>query len=250
MSDLVTTGAEPDDDGFSSSSLSCSHNYLRWSADRGWVDRDGIVAPSLLLAVKVDEMVRMWRDNIPTDITEKPLPDPATLNAQIPVSEWEEGLDGRPRPPWAHYVVVYLVDPATATKYVYAASTVGAHIAVEQLKENVITMRMLRGARVMVLVEPGSKPMKTKFKMSERPDFRIIDWYTPGDDGGLLAGPTPPQLSGPVTAEATETQPAELEADPISSSPQAKPWVNATLNAMGDVKPTSSEEVLNDKIPW
>jgi len=61
--------------------------------------------------VKVDEILRMWKEDSPTDITEKPLPDPETLNAQIPVSEWEEGVDGRPRPPWAHYVVVYLVDP-------------------------------------------------------------------------------------------------------------------------------------------
>ena len=84
-----------------------------------WVDRDGVTAPSPMLAVKVDEILRMWKDDRPTDITDKPLPDPDELNAQIPVSEWEEGLDGKPRPPWAHYVVVYLVDPETATKYVY-----------------------------------------------------------------------------------------------------------------------------------
>jgi len=133
-----------DNDGFAPSGNNSGrgHDFLRWKAGYGWVDRDGVTAPSPLLAVKVDEILRMWKDDRPTDITEKPLPDPDTLNAQIPVSEWEEGLDGRPRPPWAHYVVVYLVDPETATKYVYAAATVGGHIAVEQLKENVITMRI------------------------------------------------------------------------------------------------------------
>ena len=55
----------------------------------------------------------------------------------------------------------------------------------EQLRENVITMRMLRGARVMPLVALGSKPMKTKFKMSERPDFQIVSWHLAGRGRGL-----------------------------------------------------------------
>jgi hypothetical protein len=162
-----------------------------------------------------------------------------------------------------------LVDPATGTKYVYAAATAGAHIAVEKLKERVITMRLLRGARVMALVELGRAPMKTKYKYkkSERPDFRIIDWYLPGGDGGMLSPPTAPQLPSPAAAkvpatkEAQPTQPSEPKADPISSGPQpqaqrtAKPKppvtvADETLTRMGDVKPVSSEEVLDDKIPW
>ena len=252
MKDLATSprGGEIDDDGFSTSSCSSGRgfDFLRWKAGYGWVDRDGVTAPSPLLAVKVDEILRMWKDDRPTDITEKPLPDPDTLNAQIPVSEWEEGLDGRPRPPWAHYVVVYLVDPETATKYVYAAATVGGHIAVEQLKENVITMRMLRGARVMPLVELSSKPMKTKFKMSERPDFRIVTWLRPGDDGGMLAGPSAPQLAGPAAVEVPTA--TEAKADPISSGPQPKPAINTTLDEMGGAKPVTSREILDDDIPF
>jgi hypothetical protein len=163
MNDLTTPPpGEFDDDGFSvASSSSRGHDFLRWKAGAGWSDRDGVAAPSPMLAVKVDEILRRWKDDRPTDLATKPLPDPDQLNAAIPVSEWEEGPDGRPRPPWAHYVVVYLVNPATATKYIYTAATVGGHIAVEQLKENVLTMRMLRGARVMPLVALSSKPMKT-----------------------------------------------------------------------------------------
>src|SRR6478609_8096617 len=100
MKDLATSprGGETDDDGFSTSSCSSGRgfDFLRWKADSGWVDRDGVTAPSPMLAVKVDEILRMWKDDRPTDITTKPLPDPDTLNAQIPVSEWEEGVDGRP----------------------------------------------------------------------------------------------------------------------------------------------------------
>jgi hypothetical protein len=94
MKDLATSppGGEIDDDGFSTSSCSSGRgfDFLRWKADSGWVDRDGVTAPSPMLAVKVDEILRMWKDDRPTDITEKPLPDPDTLNAQILVSEWEE----------------------------------------------------------------------------------------------------------------------------------------------------------------
>jgi hypothetical protein len=163
--------------------------------------------------------------------------------------------------------VIYLVNPATATKYVYAASTTGAHIAFEQLKESVITMRMLRGARVMPLVELSSKPMKTKFKMSERPHFEIVGWHLPGGEGVLSAQPTP-QLPPAQSAEKTPEKPIEKE-DPISSGlatdpnqlsqsttkpqPQqrkGKPSINATLDAMGNVKPATMAEIIDDQIPW
>jgi hypothetical protein len=269
MSNDVTTppGGGFDDDGFSTSSSSPGrgHDFLRWDADEGWIDRDGVAAPSPMLVVKVDEILRKWTDNSHEDITAKPLPAPDELNAKIPINEWKEGVDGKPRPPWAHHVVIDLVNPATATKYVYAAATVGAHIAYEQLKENVITMRMLRGARVMPLVKLSSRPMRTKYRMSERPHFEIIGWHTPGGDAGALAPPTPPQLPSPSASEAPpaadeapQTVPSEPKSDPISSGPQPKPQhqakpkppVNATFDALSEVKPATSAEILDDDIPW
>ncbi len=257
------------DDGFSSGSSSGrGHDFLRWNAEDQWIDRDGCKAPSPLLAVKAEELLRMWKDDRPIDITVKPLPDPAELNAAIPESEWEKDRDGKLQPPWAHHVAIYLVNPDTATKYVYCSATVGAHIAFEQLRENVATMRMLRNARVMPLVKLSSRPMKTKYKMSERPHFEIIGWYTPGGSGDALAPPTAPQLPGPAaadvppaTTETSQTQPSKRKYDPISSGPQPqpqqethpikpKPPVNAALDAMDDVKPATSAEILDDDIPW
>jgi len=132
------------DDGFSVSSR--SHrvgrgSFLKWNDKQGWIDRDGVAPPSPLLVVGVNEILRRWKDGVAEDIVEKPLPDPDELNAAIPVREWEVGVDGKPRAPWAHTVVVYLVNLATGETYTYAAATVGAHIAVEGLKEAVITMR-------------------------------------------------------------------------------------------------------------
>ena len=249
-----------DDDGFSSGSSSGhGHDFLRWKAEDQWTDRDGCKAPSPLLAVKVDENLRMWKNDRPTDITTKPLPDPDELNAEIPQSEWEKDRDGKLRPPWAHHVAVYLVNPETATKYAYCAASVGAHIAFEQLRENVATMRMLRNARVMPLVKLSSRPMKTKYKMSERPHFEIIGWYTPGSADALVP-PTAPKLPSPAAAETPQPQPGEAKEDPISSGPEpeaserpqpkAKPQVNATLAAMRAVKPATTAEILNDDISF
>jgi hypothetical protein len=264
MANELTTppGASEFDDGFSNAPSQRrvgGGSYLKWNADDGWVDRDGIPAPSPLLVVRINELLRRWKDNVAHDIVEKPLPDRDELNAAIPRSEWEEGVDGKPRPPWAHYVVVYLVNLETAEKYVYAASTIGAHIAYEALREAVVTMRMLRGTRCMPVVELAARPMKTKFKMRERPHFQIIAWKTPGEDASAIpAQPPAPQLTGPTTAEtppAPPTHPSD-KPDPISTGsaqPQRqakpKPPVNATVSAMGDVKPATSAEILDDQIP-
>ena len=266
MSNEITT-PPPDaggfhDDGFSSGSSSGrGHDFLRWNAEDQWIDRDGCAAPSPLLAVKAEELLRMWKDDRPTDITVKPLPDPAELNAAIPESEWEKDRDGKPRPPWAHHVAIYLVNPDTATKYVYCAATTGAHIAVEQLRENVTTMRMLRDARVMPLVELTSRPMKTKYKMSERPHFEIIGWHAPGGDGDALAPPTAPQLPGPVAgcrdaAAAAErgggtTRLAAGLSRSLATSVvnQAACQRDVSMPWMA-VKPATSAEILDDDIPF
>ena len=105
MSNEVTTPPEgPEaDDGFSVSSRSQRvgrGSYLKWNDKQGWVDRDGVAAPSPLLVVGVNEILRRWKDKLAEYIVEKPLPDPDELNAAIPVQEWEAGVDGKPRPPW------------------------------------------------------------------------------------------------------------------------------------------------------
>ena len=62
------------------------------------------------------------------------MPDPEELNSAIPKSEWESGIDGQPRQPWEHVVIVYLVNLGTGEIYTYTAATIGAHIAYDELK--------------------------------------------------------------------------------------------------------------------
>ena len=281
MSNEVTIPSDgpQTDDGFSGSSRSQRvgrGSYLKWNDKQGWIDRDGIAAPSPLLVVGVNEILRRWKDNVAEDLIEKPLPDPDELNAAIPVKEWEVGVDGKPRKPWAHTVIVYLVNLDTGETYTYAASTTGAHIAYDALKESVITMRALRGTKCVPLVNLGERPMKMKFGMGMRPHFEIIGWKTPGEDANAIPGqPAAPQLSGPaatetppapttaplahsnVTSGRVENGPAQPQANPQARpkplQAKPKPPVNvssATLTAMGDVKPVTTGEFLNDDVPW
>jgi hypothetical protein len=260
-----------DDDGFHGP-LNVDHlgsNYLKWTAAAHWVDRDGLTPPSPLLVFAIDEALRMWKANQPTIIRDKPLPDLEQLNASIPRSEWERGIDGQPRKPWEHIVIVRLVNPGTGEIYKYEAATTGAHIAYDKLKESVMTTRMLRGTRVMPIVLLSEKPMKTNYGMGLRPHFEIVDWKIPGGDAQMVsAKPTAPQLTGPTAASVQSpptSPPTSPPASPSAASAPAtntsaqpyeakpKPPVNLageTLTAMGNVKPVTTGEIMDDEVPW
>jgi hypothetical protein len=125
------------------------------------------------------------------------------------------------RPPWAHHVVVYLVSPETGQKYVFASATVGAHIAYDRLKEQVVVMRKLKGAQCVPIVELSSRPMRTRFKKNAvRPHLETIGWKTPG----ALSQSASPQI---------ENRNAAAE----------------TLAAMGSVEEPTAAELVDDEIP-
>ena len=68
MSNEVTIPSDgpQTDDGFSGSSRSQRvgrGSYLKWNDKQGWIDRDGIAAPSPLLVVGVNEILRRWKEN-------------------------------------------------------------------------------------------------------------------------------------------------------------------------------------------
>jgi hypothetical protein len=253
-----------DDDGFhgSHSGRLLRGSYLKWTDADHWVDRDGLTPPSPVLVVAVNEVLQRWKANKAEVISDKPLPNPAQLNDAIPISEWELDKNGQPRKPWAHVVVVYLVDVATGQFYTYIAATAGAHIAYEALKEAVVIMRTLRGTRAMPVVNLSERPWKTNFGWRRRPDFQIVGWKTPGDDTKMVPAKPTPQISGPVTPAETPPAPAAT-ATPAAPAPaastapprqqQPKPPVNLTaetLATMSDVKPLTTEEVLNDEVPF
>lgn len=209
-----------DDDGFSGGSGRARGSFLSWNID--WKTSDRVDPPPLLVGIRMHECLRRWQDHVPTDITDQPLPDPDELNAKIPTSEWELGVDGRPRPPWEHTVVIRFVDPSTGALYTYASATAGGHIAYEDLQQSVRVMRMLKGAPVLPRVELSERPFKTKFGMKTRPHFEIVGWETPGGSMSLPAAPPALQLPGAV-APLSEPEPAAAIVDPVPAAETAPP---------------------------
>jgi hypothetical protein len=190
-----------DDDGFNSIAptddqiivgtlLKCIEG--KWSAD-------GVEVPpsTRLLAFGTDKFLQRWHDQQAETIREKPLPDPDELNAKIPKSEWEIGLDGNPRPPWQKIYAVYLLDERTAEKFTFVNGTVGAKRAVHDLQDRVASKRMLCHAPLIAEVELRNKPMKTRFGVKRRPHFEIVGWRQIGEAGT----PRITQASEPTTAE-------------------------------------------------
>jgi hypothetical protein len=267
-------GDDDFDDGFnddSSSRRPSRGSYLKWNEQEHWIDRDGLPPPSPMLVHGIGESVRRWRTDAEgkryvEDKATKPLPDPDELNKNTPESEWERQLDGSMGAGWKHEVFVYLVNLGTGEKYTFSNSTWGARSAWDGLRESVVTMRALRGTKCFPLVNLTERPMKSKFRpggRGMRPHFEIAGWKTPGGDDGntALSKSATPQLSGPAPAPTPATPTPASPPTATSSSPPAQPRqpkqpVNLseyTKAVMGDVKPVTTEEFLNDSLdglPW
>jgi len=156
--------------------------------DGKWVDGLGSQPPALLIALGTTQAVQCWSGGKPTDVimaeNGKPLPDVDELNSQIPVEEWEKGLDGKPKAPWVLQHVAYLIDPVSAESFTFVNGTYGARLAVEKLQDRVANMQRLRGGNALPVVKLESRPMKTKFGTKQRPEFTVVEWREIGANGG------------------------------------------------------------------
>ena len=225
----------------------------RWSANGGWVDRDGLPLPTPMLVIGYTTVLRRWKDKRPEYITEQPLPNPDELNAAIPVAEWEIGLDGRPRKPWAYCYVVYMVDLNTGALFTFAHDTYGTMLAYTALEEQVAVYRMLRGEYVWPIVNLEKRPWKSAtYGMQMRPHFQVVDWRAPGGaaDAMPAVSPSPtPQLTGPLAAT-PPTKPAPATPTATTTATPATPPKSSILDATKPVKPVTLAEIVADEIPW
>jgi hypothetical protein len=175
------------DDGFDETEINdrVIQGTLLKCVDGKWTDRDGSPAPETpLLALSTATIVQHWQDQRPIETIVKrpghPFPGVDDLNAQIPQSVWEEGFDGKPRPPWQLQKIVYLLCEETAERYTFANGTFGAFRAVGDLVTRVRDMRFMRGETVLPLVALSSKQMPTRFGTKIRPEFKIVGWRDAG----------------------------------------------------------------------
>jgi hypothetical protein len=191
--------------------------------DGRWSTRDGVefTPKTQMLALGTTQAVQCWQDRMPVDtIVAMPgedLPDVAELNAKVPESEWEPGIDGKPRPPWVLQYIAYLLHPTNASLYTFINSTTGARIAVERLQDRVKWMRAMRGDNVVPLVELSTRAMKTSFGTKQRPEFAVVEWRALGGGTSLV----------------------EQTAAPAIEHKPGKP-----------VKPVTISEEMNDALPF
>jgi hypothetical protein len=174
-----------------------------------WTTREGTtIAPDLaLLALDTNQALQCWKDQTPVETIIKrlgeALPDIDELNAEIPESEWDMGLDGKPREPWQLQHIVYLMNPVDAEMFTAINSTIGMRIAVEDLAAKVHRMRFIKGGlRIRPMVVLKAKPMKTRFGLKQRPHFEIIEWRdlapVPAAPTTPIAPPTSVAIGAPV----------------------------------------------------
>jgi hypothetical protein len=209
--------------------------------DGNWSTRDETPLPEVLLALSTAHFLQCWKEQkVVETIRDHPLPSIDDLNAQVPQEEWEEGIDGKPRPPWQHAFVVYLLDPKDASVYTYINSTVGARMAYENLKSRVVMMRKMRGTAVHPVVALGKATFQGKFGPKIRPEFVIVDWRELGGDGAPLPAPATPQLPAPAAVQKEKAEKSAFAPKPVKFGEvmPGKP-----------VKPPSVSEELNDELP-
>ena len=176
--------------------------------DGHWTDRDkhAIPAGTRLLALSTHQLLQRWQDDQPVETIPKkpgePLPDVDELNARIPRDQWESSASTASRGRHGSISTQFICSTVTsAERFTFINSTVGARIAVENLKDQVKWMRAMRGADVFPVVELSSAPMKTKMGTKIRPDFRVVGWRQLGDgEPGPVTGapPTTPAIGKPV----------------------------------------------------
>jgi hypothetical protein len=124
--------------------------------DGRWTGADGIPPPETLLVIGTTRAIQCWRNQRPIRTyleRDGELPDLDALNTEIPEAEWEEGMDGHPRPPCQLNYVVYLLNSVSADTYTFANWAVGARIAWERLNDKLNWMQAMRGIQAMPLVK-------------------------------------------------------------------------------------------------
>jgi hypothetical protein len=173
--------------------------------------------------------LQCWQDGLPSEVIlkapGKDLPDVDELNAKIPQEEWEDGLDGKPRPPWQHVWIAYLIRTTDAMMFTFLNSTTGARLAVQKLASQVNNMRVLRGANVVPIVKLSAKPMRTMFGEKMRPSFEIVDWR--------------------------ELASSEIQHQSARQSEHKQEKANPATSEVGKpVKSVTTAEALNDEIPF
>jgi hypothetical protein len=222
---------------------------LRFTNEAKWTTRDGDeLSPNLeLVAVDVIRLVQRWQDQRPIETrvlaAGEKFPDLKALNESVPKDEWIEGPDGQPRGPWQNQHLLYLLDPATMSKFSYVTGTIGGAICVRDLVERVQWMRKFRGPNTYAVITLSTSFMPTKYGGRQRPSLLIKRWVSLDGAEPLPSMPSPslPPSSNPPASSGS----ASSSNPSAATTSAAPPWIGAH-----EVRPPSlKEEMGGDDLP-
>ncbi|SRR6266496_600778 len=205
--------------------------------DGQYSDRDKIEVPlgTQLIGMGTALVIQRWEDQELIEKFVEPLPNLEELNDAVPESEWETGLDGKPRKSYALCYVIYLLNAEIGDIFTMINSTTGQRICFEELESRVMWIRQLRGHGVVPLVELGHKQMKTAFGRKLRPHLKVLKYLQA--EGTAIGADTTPAIEHkpePPTEGYPDNYP---EKGRVSSKP------------LKEVKEPSLREDLGDGLP-
>jgi hypothetical protein len=228
-------GAE--DDYVNTSSRVIQGTKIKFNDPRWLIDgRD--VTGRLLTVIGVRNVVNKWGpDNKPLITNVLPpgtkFPDFKKLNAEASQSEWRMAF-GQLRGPWEGQHCLYLIDD-NYSKYTWASptTTIGSAICVEEVVDQINTVRKFRGPNVFVVAELSHKHFPNRYKADRERPFLLaksIVTLSPDRAGELPPADEPlPMLSG-GTAASPQQQGAPADAQ--------------------TVEPITLAEEMNDKVKY
>jgi hypothetical protein len=235
MVDQALTKTIPPSDGFDTANDDAGGaTFIKFDAatQNLYFDRAGSpVRREPWFVARIKKEAVQWQDKaIIERIDESQNPDIDALNRANPESEWEEGFDGAPKPPWSMQYAFYLVNPEDGSHVIFSNATFGQKAAFGDLKGRVQFMRNLRGENVIPVVKLSSTTMKTRFGTKARPHLEILDWRVFGQQ-------TAPAIAGPSGAPAAPTP-----VDPVPGKPVKKPTPSEIIGDEIDDKSPPSKK--------
>jgi len=185
-----------------------------------------------MLLLGFGTVLRRWKDKRPYWNTDSPLPDPETLNKEIPIEEWEFDLAGNRTPPWKLCYVFYLVNVNTGRLHTFAHDTYGTLLCYEAIKEQCFVKQWLTGTFVMPIVDLGKAPWKS-----------TIPW----EDSPPPSTPTPaPPTAAPKLAPAYPPAAQSAAAAAAKAAAAQSPLLAKTKPA---TKTITVAESIDDELP-
>jgi hypothetical protein len=181
MKDITPT--KPNGDGFavqeSSGGTFIIGKMLKFNDGHYTVDKfETLPAGTTLVAVNVITAWVHWEGGQPIEhrVTREGQRHPDV--EEMPdrgESKWPLGLNNEPSDPWKDTRYLHLINPQTGADYTFITDSYGGRRGVGDLKSAIRNVRYAHPTAVPV-VQPCGAPMKTRFGMKQRPEFKVVGW--------------------------------------------------------------------------